>query len=181
MDGPGHIFRVPSWSDRRIRHLPPSCRGGGVPVHHDSVDGIWANPGNREWARYPLSLFVVCPSYPIHRVLVNWDPPILIFPRFYTCLAWWNPKLSPGTYIIIQGCVLYYCSQGRVSGLFRGNNLISCKTSRRPSYNPTSRAPDVPRINSPSWRPTGALLAPPPAPRPKSRGTGARPCASVPG
>jgi hypothetical protein len=24
----------------RIRHLPPSCRGGGVPVHHDPVDGI---------------------------------------------------------------------------------------------------------------------------------------------
>jgi hypothetical protein len=62
----------------RIRHLPPSCRFGGGPVHHDPVDGIWAKPGNREWARRPLSFFVVCP-YPIHRhsrVMVNWDPPI---------------------------------------------------------------------------------------------------------
>ena len=31
---------------------------GGVPVHHDPVDGIWTNPGNREWG-----------------VMVNWDPP----------------------------------------------------------------------------------------------------------
>ena len=59
----------------RIRHLPPSCRGGGVPVHHDPVDGIFANPGNREWEPFPLSFFVVC-TYPIHRVMVNWDPPI---------------------------------------------------------------------------------------------------------
>ena len=29
---------------------------GGVPVHHDPVDGIWTNPGNREWEP-------------------NWDPP----------------------------------------------------------------------------------------------------------
>ena len=59
----------------RIRHLPPSCRFGGVPVHHDPMHGIVANPGNREWVRYPLSFFVVC-AYPIHRVMVNWDPPI---------------------------------------------------------------------------------------------------------
>ena len=54
--------------------LPP-CRGGGVPVHHDPVHGIVANQGNREWARRPLSFFVVCDN-PIHRVMVNWDPPI---------------------------------------------------------------------------------------------------------
>ena len=48
---------------------------GGVPFHHDPVDGIWANPGNREWEPFPLSFFVVC-AYPIHRVMVNWDPPI---------------------------------------------------------------------------------------------------------
>ena len=36
---------------------PPFCPAGvaynlgngGVPVHHDPVDGIFANPGNREW------------------------------------------------------------------------------------------------------------------------------------
>ena len=59
----------------RIRHLPPPCRLGGVPVHHDPVDGICTNPGNREWGPSPLSFFVVC-AYPIHRVMVNWDPPI---------------------------------------------------------------------------------------------------------
>ena len=59
----------------RIRHLPPPCRLGGVPVHHDPVHGIVTNPGNREWAPRPLSFFVVCDN-PIHRVLVNWDPPI---------------------------------------------------------------------------------------------------------
>ena len=48
---------------------------GGVPVHHDPVDGILANPGNREWAQRPLSFFVVWDN-PVHRVLVNWDPPI---------------------------------------------------------------------------------------------------------
>ena len=59
----------------RIRHLPPSCRFGGVPVHHDPVHGIVPNPGNREWAQRPLSFFVVWDN-PVHRVLVNWDPPI---------------------------------------------------------------------------------------------------------
>ena len=54
--------------------LPP-CRGGGVPVHHDPVHGIGANPVNREWEPFPLSFFVVCPN-PVHRVLVNWDPTI---------------------------------------------------------------------------------------------------------
>ena len=49
--------------------------GGSHAVHHDPVDGIWANLGNREWVRYPLSFFVVC-EYPIHRVKVDWDPPI---------------------------------------------------------------------------------------------------------
>ena len=54
---------------------PPPCRGGVISVHHDPVHGIGANPGNREWVPYPLSFSVVCPN-PVHRVLVNWDPPI---------------------------------------------------------------------------------------------------------
>ena len=54
--------------------LPP-CRGGGVPVHHDPMHGIVTNPKNREWGQSPLSFFVVCDN-PVHRVLVNWDPPI---------------------------------------------------------------------------------------------------------
>jgi hypothetical protein len=42
----------------RIRHLmPPPCRRGGVPVHHDPVDGICTNPGNREWGPPPLSFY----------------------------------------------------------------------------------------------------------------------------
>ena len=59
----------------QIRHLPPSCRAGGFPVHHDPMHGIVANPENREWVRYPLSFFVVCDN-PVHRVMVNWEPPI---------------------------------------------------------------------------------------------------------
>ena len=47
----------------------------GVPVHHDPVHGIAANPGNREWRQSPLSFFVFCRN-PVHRVLVNSDPPI---------------------------------------------------------------------------------------------------------
>jgi hypothetical protein len=43
---------------------------GGVPVHRDPVDGIVANPGNREWERFPLSFFVVCGN-PVHGVKVN--------------------------------------------------------------------------------------------------------------
>ena len=43
---------------------------GGVPVHHDPVDGIVANPGNREWEPFPLSFFVVCDN-PVHGVMVN--------------------------------------------------------------------------------------------------------------
>ena len=54
--------------------LPP-CRGGGVPVHHDPMHGIVTNPGNREQGQSPFSFFVVCDN-PVHRVLVNWDPPI---------------------------------------------------------------------------------------------------------
>ena len=54
---------------------PPPCRGGVISVHHDPVHGIVANPGNREWGRPPLSFSVVCDN-PVHRVLVNWDPPI---------------------------------------------------------------------------------------------------------
>ena len=54
---------------------PPPCRGGVISVHHDPVHGICTNPGNREWEPFPLSFFVVC-AYPVHRVLVNWDPPI---------------------------------------------------------------------------------------------------------
>ena len=54
---------------------PPPCRGGVISVHHDPVHGICTNPGNREWEPFPLSFFVVC-AYPVHRVMVNWDPPI---------------------------------------------------------------------------------------------------------
>ena len=61
--------------DSRIRHLPPSCRAGGFPVHHDPMHGIVANPENREWEPFPLSFFVVCDN-PVYRVLVNWEPPI---------------------------------------------------------------------------------------------------------
>ena len=43
---------------------------GGVPVHHDPVHGIVANPGNREWGPSPLSFFVVCDN-PVHGVMVN--------------------------------------------------------------------------------------------------------------
>ena len=46
-------------------HLPPSCRGGGVPVHHDPMHGIVANhENNGNW------------TIPLHGVMVNWDPPI---------------------------------------------------------------------------------------------------------
>ena len=55
--------------------LNPPCSGVGVPVHQDPTHGIVANPGNREWAQRPLSFFVVWDN-PVHRVLVNWDPPI---------------------------------------------------------------------------------------------------------
>ena len=58
-----------------VWHLPPSCRAGGFPVHHDPMHGIVANPENREWGQSPLSFFVVCDN-PVHRVLVNWEPPI---------------------------------------------------------------------------------------------------------
>ena len=44
----------------QIRHLPPPCRLGGVPVHQDPMHGIVPNPENREWGL----------------VLVNWEPPI---------------------------------------------------------------------------------------------------------
>ena len=57
------------------------------------MHGIGANLENREWGPSPLSFFVVCPN-PIHRVMVNWDPP---FPLLYTCL-WY------GT---IQNCITY--------------------------------------------------------------------------
>ena len=74
MDDPGHIPSVMVGSSDPALCLHPAGVEG-VPVHHDPVDGICTNPGNREWVRYPLSFFVVC-AYPMHRVLVNWDPPI---------------------------------------------------------------------------------------------------------
>ena len=77
---------------------PPPCRGGVISVHHDPVHGIVTNPGNREWGRPrensspwgrpPLSFSVVCDN-PVHRVLVNWDPPHFPVSRS----AWYNPKL----------------------------------------------------------------------------------------
>ena len=73
-----------------VRPSLPPCRDEGVPVHHDPVHGIVTNPGNREWEPFPLSFFVVCDN-PVHRVLVNWDPPIsqvidLLGP-FQNCIA----------------------------------------------------------------------------------------------
>ena len=70
------IFRVPSCMYIMVRSSDPAPASIlGFSVHHDPVDGIFANPGNREWARRPLSFFVVC-EHPIHRVMVNWDPPM---------------------------------------------------------------------------------------------------------
>ena len=69
------IFRVPSWSDPAPASI---LQGWGVfSSPWPSVHGIGTNPGNREWGwgRPPLSFFVVCDN-PIHRVMVNWDPPI---------------------------------------------------------------------------------------------------------
>ena len=84
--------------------LPP-CRGGGVPVHHDLMHGIVPNPGNREWGRPPLSFFVVCDN-PVHRAMVNWDPPIsqvidllgpfqncnasILYKQYSTVALWWD-------------------------------------------------------------------------------------------
>ena len=62
------------------------------------MHGIGANLGNREWGPSPLSFLVVCPN-PIHRVMVNWDPP---FPLLYTCL-WYNPKLYHLYYKVYNG------------------------------------------------------------------------------
>ena len=47
---------------------------GGVPVHDDPVDGIDGNPGKEQWGQSQFSISGVC-AYPIHRVMVNWDPP----------------------------------------------------------------------------------------------------------
>ena len=53
MDGPGHI--------------PCSVMvGSGTCL----ILQVWGSPS---W--YPLLFFVFC-TYPIHRVMVNWDPPI---------------------------------------------------------------------------------------------------------
>ena len=41
----------------RIRHLPPPCMRGGVPVHHDPMHGIGANlglPQSRAWGHGEL-------------------------------------------------------------------------------------------------------------------------------
>ena len=72
MDGPGHIPCSVMVGSGTCLH-PAGV--GGYSVHHDPVDGIRTNPGNREWGPSPLSFFVICPN-PIHRVMVNWDPPI---------------------------------------------------------------------------------------------------------
>ena len=54
MDGPGHI--------------PCSVMvGSGTCLHPAGLGGSQFTS--------PLSFFVFCP-YPIHRVMVNWDPPI---------------------------------------------------------------------------------------------------------
>jgi hypothetical protein len=72
MDGPGHSPCSVMVGSGTCLH-PAGV--GGYSVHHDPVDGKRTNPGNREWGPSPLSFFVICPN-PIHRVMVNWDPPI---------------------------------------------------------------------------------------------------------
>ena len=47
---------------------------GGVPVHHDPVDGIVPNHEKWQWGLSPFSISGVCDN-PVHRVMVNWDPP----------------------------------------------------------------------------------------------------------
>ena len=66
MDGPGHM---------PCSVMVGSSDPAPASIHDPTVDGICADPGNREWGRPPLSFFVVCDN-PVHRVLVNWDPPI---------------------------------------------------------------------------------------------------------
>ena len=73
---------------------PPPCRGGVISVHHDPVHGIVANPGNREWVPYPLSFFVVCDN-PVHRVMVNWDPPISQYLGLPGGIQKGNTSISP--------------------------------------------------------------------------------------
>ena len=85
---------------------PPPCRGGVISVHHDPVHGICTNPGNREWGQSPLSFFVVC-AYPVHRVLVNWDPPIsqyLGLPgTIQICIASISRVPNPSSLVLVHG------------------------------------------------------------------------------
>jgi hypothetical protein len=54
------IFRLLSDRIMVFRHLPPSCRGGRIPVHHDPpTHEIILNPGNRSYGG-----------------MVNWEHPI---------------------------------------------------------------------------------------------------------
>ena len=108
---------VPSWLGPASSCLPP-CRGGVVPVHHDPVHGIVTNPGNREWGRPPLSFFVVC-AYPIHRVMVNWDPPISQYLGQPGGNQKGNHSIIYNTYTsttAVLYCILYilYCNRIRV-------------------------------------------------------------------
>ena len=73
---------------------PPPCRGGVISVHHDPVHGIVTNPGNREWGQSPLSFFVVCDN-PVHRVMVNWDPPISQYLGLPGGIQKGNTSISP--------------------------------------------------------------------------------------
>ena len=85
-----------------VWHLPPSCRAGGFPVHHDPMHGIVTNPENREWAQRPLSFFVVCDN-PVHRVMVNWEPPISQVIHLPGTIQNGNASIFPQSHIYTEG------------------------------------------------------------------------------
>ena len=51
-------------------HIYGNSQRTGLSQTPETEHGIVANPGNREWERFPLSLFVVCDN-PVHGVMVN--------------------------------------------------------------------------------------------------------------